>query len=144
MQIAWALPCRFAEATADGTATIVGAGLDSVWVTETPTDVGIFLMMRVAGAQYEFEEAHTLAVRLVDPDRGEHDVLSAGFGPMGEPPPLFHPGLDAGILVPAATGWQAEHLGLYTLEIFVDDRRERSVPILVRDAGEIQQPGPDG
>ena len=43
-------------------------------------------------------------------------------------------------MVPAAVGWHAEYFGLYTLEIFVDDKRERSVPILIRDAKEIQPP----
>jgi hypothetical protein len=110
-----------------------------MWLAEVPADVGVFLMMRISGAQYEFEEAHTVAIKLIDPERGEQEILTAGFGPMTEMPPLFHPGLDAGALVPAAVGWHVEHFGLYTLEIFVDDKRERSVPILIRDAREIQQ-----
>jgi hypothetical protein len=46
--------------------------------------------MRIAGPVYEFEEEHTIAVRLVDPEREEQEVLTAGFGPMGEPPPQHH------------------------------------------------------
>ena|SRR5947209_4120114 len=138
MEVAWALPCRFAEAAADGTATLVGAGVDSLWAPEVPADVGVVLMMRIAGPTYEFEEEHQLAVRLVDPERDEQEMLSATFGPMEQVPPLLHPGLDAGILVPAGIGWRAEHFGLYTLEIAVDARRHRSVPILVRDAAELQ------
>lgn len=139
MQVVWAIPCRFAEATPDGTATIVGAGLDSVWLPEVPADVGVFVMLRVAGAAYEFEEPHTFAMRLVDPQSDEHNLLSLEFGPMAEPPPLLHPGMDPGILVPVAIGWRAEHFGLYTLEIYIDDRRERSVAILVRDQRELEQ-----
>jgi hypothetical protein len=139
LEVAWALPCRFAEAAADGTATIVGAGLDSMWVTEVPADVGTFLVMRVTGPQYEFEAEHTVVVKLVDPERNEHDILISSFGPMEESPPTYHPGLDPGILLPAAVSWRAEHLGLYTLEIYVDEKRNRSVPILVRDAAEFQQ-----
>ena len=132
MEIAWALACRFAEQAPDGTATLVGAGIDSLFVSETPADVGVFLMMRIAGAAYEFEEQHTVAVRLVDPERDEHDVLSAAFGPIGEPPPDAQPGLDVGVLVPAAIGWTAAHFGLYTLEVLIDGRPRRSIPILVR------------
>ena len=138
MDVAWALPCRFAEATPDGTATIVGAGLDSIWAPEVPADVGLFLMMRIAGPPYEFEEQHQLSIRLIDPEGTEQEMLSAAFGPMPEPPPLLHPGMDAGVLVPAAVGWSAHAYGLYTLEVFIDGRRQRSVPILVRDAAELQ------
>lgn len=139
MEVAWALPCRFAEATPDGTATIVGAGIDSVWTPEVPADVGVFLIMRIAGPSYEFEEAHTLAVKLIDPERDEQEVLTAGFGPVHELPPQHHPGLDTGILVPAAIGWPAEHFGLYTLDIVLDERPRRSIPILLRDTGELPQ-----
>jgi hypothetical protein len=85
LEVAWALPCRFAEASPDGTATIVGAGLDSMWLNEVPADVGVFLMMKISGAQYEFDEAHTVAVKLIDPERGEQDVLAAEFGPVPDP-----------------------------------------------------------
>jgi hypothetical protein len=138
LQVVWALPCRFAEATPDGTATIVGAGLDSLFLPEVPADVGVFLMMRISGAEYEFQEQHTVAVKLIDPERDVQDILAAGFGPMDEPPTHFDPGLDPGILIPAAIGWHAEHFGLYTIEIHVDEHRDRSIPILVRDATEIQ------
>jgi len=141
LEVAWALPCRFAEATPDGTATIVGAGLDSMFISEVPADVGVFLMMRIAGPQYEFQEQHSVAVKLIDPERDEQDILEAGFGPVEELPPAYHPGLDPGVLLPAAIGWRAEHFGLYTLEIYVDGRRTRSVPILVRDSQEIQPAG---
>jgi len=138
LEVAWALPCRFAEATPDGTATLVGAGLDSVWLAEVPADAGVFLMMRISGPRYEFEEAHRFAIKLIDPQRDEQNVLEAGFGPMEEPPQAGEPGVDPGILVPAAIGWQAEHFGLYTLEIYVDDKRNRSIPIQVRDASQLQ------
>jgi hypothetical protein len=139
VDVAWALPCRFAEVSPDGTATLVGAGLDSVWIQEVPADVGVFLMMRISGAVYEFDEAHTVAVRLIDPEREEQEVLSAGFGPMPEPPPQHDPAIDPGVLIPAAIGWTAGHFGLYTLDILVDDRPRRSIPILVRDATQLVQ-----
>lgn len=137
MQVDWALPCRFAEALPDGTAALFGAGLDSIWLPEIPADVGTFLMMRISGPTYEFEQEHTLAVKLIDPQSGEHELLVAGFGPIDEPPQHLHPGLDPGILIPAAIGWRAEHFGLYTLEVFIDDRRQRSIAILVRDAADL-------
>ena len=98
--------------------------------------------MRISGATYEFEEAHTLTVKLVDPEREEQEVLSLTFGPMEEPPPLLHPGSDPAMLVPAVIGWQAGHFGLYTVEVFIGDHRERSIPILVRDARELNEATP--
>jgi hypothetical protein len=138
VEVAWALPCRFAEATADGSATLVGAGLDSLWVPEVPADIGVFMMMRITGPQYEFEEQHSVAVRLIDPEGEQQEILATDFGPMEELPPAYHPGLDPGVLIPAAVSWSAEHFGLYTLELYVDGKRNRSIPILVRDAAEIQ------
>lgn len=140
MRVDWALPCRYAEATADGTATIVGAGLDSLRLIEVPADVGTFLMLRLAAPPDEFDDEHQLAVRLIDPERDERDVLTVGFGPVPRPP-LLHRGLEAGLLIPAAVGWQAGHFGLYTFEVYVDNRRQRSVAILVRDTRELEQQG---
>jgi hypothetical protein len=142
VQLAWAIPCRFAEAMADGTATLVGAGFDSIWVGALPADVSMVLMMRITGARYEFEEAHRLAVRIIDPQTEEQDVLAADFGALGEPPPLRHLGLDPFILAPATIRWQAGHHGLYTIEVHLDERRGRSIPILVRDAAELQPQRP--
>jgi uncharacterized protein DUF6941 len=119
---------------------MIGAGADSLWVAEVPSDVGTFLMMRIAGAPYEFEEEHRFGIKLIDPERDEQELLESGFGPMDELPPSYEPGIDPGILIPAAIGWHAEHFGLYTLEVHVDGKRNRSIPIRIRDAAELQQP----
>jgi Family of unknown function (DUF6941) len=104
---------------------MLGAGIDSLWFAEVPATAAIFLMLRVAGAEDEFEEETKLEVRVVDPEREETQALSLGFS-VSEMPPLKQPGTEAGLLVPALIKWEAEHYGLYTLEVFLDDCRARA------------------
>jgi hypothetical protein len=136
VRIDWALPCRYAEGADDGTATLVGAALDSIWMPELPGDVDLYLMLRVVAPPDEFEEEHRLEVRVVSPDRSELQAIQVDFGPL-ERPALLHPGMEGGLSVPAELGWPAETYGLYTLELYLDEQRQRSIPILVRDPAEL-------
>ena len=72
---------------------MVGAGVDSIWVPELPAQVAVFLMLRVTGADYEFEEEQRLEVRLVAPDAEESTVLGLTFS-IAEHSPLRLPGMD--------------------------------------------------
>jgi hypothetical protein len=137
MRIDWALPCRYAEASDDGTATLVGVALDSIWLPELPGDVDLYLMLRVAAPPDEFEEPHRLDVRVISPDHSEQQAIQVEFGPL-ERPALLHPGMEGGLSVPTELGWQAEEYGLYTLELYLDDQRQRSIPILVRDPADLE------
>jgi hypothetical protein len=115
LRVDWAVPCRYAEAPGDGTANMLGAGIDTLWLPELPVAVAIFLMLRLAGPEDEFREETQLEVRVVDPEREETQALSLGFS-TEEMPPLKVPGIEAGALVPAVIQWEASHHGLYTLE----------------------------
>jgi hypothetical protein len=120
----------------------VGAGLDSFWPPDVPTDVGLFLMVRIVGPQDEFEDEHRLEIRLVTPDREEHEVLQAGFrAPPGARSPFAVPGIEPGILVPAGIAFRAEDYGFYTLEIYLDGQRLRSIPVNIRPASELTDAG---
>ena len=132
------MPCRYAEASDDGTASMLGAGIDSMWLPELPSTVGLFLMLRITGADYEFEEEQTLEVRLVAPDRNETTALEIRFK-VDEPAPTKLAGMDTGILLPAVVNWEAEEYGLYTLDVHLDGSRQRSVPIWARDPEDLQQ-----
>jgi hypothetical protein len=112
VRLDWAVPARYAEASADGTATIIGAGLDSVWPQDVPTDIGLFLMVRIVGPRDEFEEEHQLEIRLVTPDREEQAVLTADFqSPPSGRSPFAVPGLEPGLLIPAGIAFSAEDYG---------------------------------
>jgi hypothetical protein len=137
MRIDWALPCRYAETLEDGTATLIGATLDSIWLPELPGDVDVYLVVRVAAPPDEFEEQHRLEVRVVAPDRSEQQAMQIEFGPL-ERPALLHPGMEGGLSVVAQLGWPAEEYGLWTLELYLDGQRQRSIPILARDPAELE------
>jgi len=111
LRLDWAVPCRYAEAV-DGTATIIGGGIDSFWPPEVPTDLGVFLMIRIVGPQDEFEEEHQLEIRLVAPDSAEQQILQANFqAPPGARNPLAVPGMESAMLVPAGVAFRARSTG---------------------------------
>ena len=115
---------------------MLGAGIDSLWLRELPSQVGLFLMLRITGADYEFEEERKLQVRLVAPDQEETTVLEIGFS-VGASPPLKVPGMDTALLLPTVMQWEAEEYGLYTLDVYLDGSRQRSVPISVREPSDL-------
>jgi hypothetical protein len=131
------VPCRYAEVSADGTASLLGGGIDSVWPPELPATVALFLMLRLAGAEDEFQEETELEVRVVDPARDETQALALSLSQQ-EVSPLKVPGMEAGALFPAVIHREAGDYGLYTLEVFLGGRRQRSIPISVRDPAELQ------
>jgi hypothetical protein len=146
LRLDWVVPCRYAEAPGDGTATILGGGTDTFWVVELPVDIVLFLAIRVVDPEDEWrDEQHTFSIKLVRPDRAEEVMLS---GPLHteELPALRQPGWETGMLIPALQRWHAEEFGLYTLELYIDDRRHKSVAIRVRHASELterQEPQPE-
>lgn len=140
LRLDWAVPCRYAEASVDGSATIIGGGIDSFWPPEVPIDIGLFLMLRIAGPPDEFEEEHQLEIRLVTPERDEQQILQAGFqAPSGVRNPLAVPGMEGGTLVPAGVAFRAEQYGFHTLEVYLDGQRLRSIPITIRPQTELDE-----
>lgn len=137
MKVDWAVPCRYAETPGDGTATMLGAGIDSMWLDEIPAEVGFFLMLRITGADYEFESEIKLEVRLVAPDQDESTILKMGLS-MSEMPPLKLPGMDPAMLLPTVMAWEATDYGLHTLDVFIDEHRQRTVAIYIRPASELK------
>lgn len=117
---------------------MLGAGIDSLWIPDLPKPAAIWLMLRLAGAEDEFREETKLEVRVVDPERDETQALAVEYSAQ-EMPPLKVPGTEAGLLLPAVIQWEASHYGLYTIEVFIDERRQRSIGILVRDPVELEQ-----
>jgi hypothetical protein len=124
----------------DGSVLMVGASIDSVWVHELPQQIGVWLVLRILGADYEFQEEHKLAVNLLSPELEESTQLELTFS-QSEMNPLKIPGMETALLVPTVLQWEAAEFGLYTFEIFIDDKRERSVPFSVRDAAELEAGG---
>ena len=139
MRVEWVVTCRYAES--DGSvATIVGAGIDVLYVAGFPQEVGIMVAVRLSAP---FEE--------VSADQG-HQIIGRILGPESAPvrapdgsavPPLeldLHTGTGAAQLVPGwlatplhAIGlqWWAPQEGTYTIEIGVDDEEPTLTPVHV-------------
>ena len=105
VRLDWAIPCRYAEATWDGTATLVGAGADSIFTSSLPREAMVFLMLRFAGTEDEFEAETRFEVRVVDPASREQPVAAAALPDAR--PPLRLPGAEIGMLVAPQIGWNA-------------------------------------
>jgi hypothetical protein len=137
VRVDWAIPCRYAEKARDGTATLVGAGIDSIWAPSLPHRTALVLMLRFVGPEDEFEEGAPLEVRLVDPRFRETPVLASAVA--AAPPPLKLPGAEMAASFTSSVGWNASDYGLYTLEVYLAGRRERSVALAIRPSSELEQ-----
>ena len=69
MQIAWAVTCRYAESNGVQ-GTIVGAGVDVLFVPEFPSQVAIMLAVRLTATPDELraDQQHELVIRIEGPD----------------------------------------------------------------------------
>jgi hypothetical protein len=141
LRLDWIVPARYAENSADGTMVLLGAGSDTLWipVDQMPAQVALFLALRIAGPEDEWQEGgHSLAIALRRPDGEETEGLRLDLK-MDELPPLRVPGQEPSLLLSSPQQWTAQDFGLYTFEIYIDDRRAKSLAIHVRDAADLEQ-----
>jgi hypothetical protein len=54
------------------------------------------------------------------------------------PPPLKLPGAEMAASFTSSIGWKASDYGLYTLEVYLAVRRERSVALAIRPSAELE------
>lgn len=122
MRIDWVIPCRYAEPVPDGTATIIGAGIDTFYVPAVPTDVSLMIVSRIVGTADEMIQEHVLAFELLDDDLGtlgQHEMrYTPGLNPAREP------GWEAGNVTGAVHQFRVEREGTYTLNVRLDGGSE--------------------
>ncbi len=128
MNIDWIIPCRFVEVH-DGLATIIGAGIDTLWVEELPAQVQVVLAIRLLGMAEELDHEikHAFTNRIRDP---QGKVIGEVSGEIAIGATPARPEWLAGITLPLAAGFEAAEEGTYTLEFAFDDA-EKSLPIHV-------------
>jgi hypothetical protein len=130
-RVDWAIPCRYAEENG-GLGTIVGAGIDTILVSNLPANIGLLIALRIVLGEGELEAPHELTFTLRDPSMNEVATVSAqleGF----QPNPEREPGWEVGNFLPTAHQFQVAELGTFTLEIQLDGRSQQTIPILVRE-----------
>ena len=129
MNIDWAVACRYAES--DGTvATLVGAGIDVVFLPEFPAPVGLMMAVRLAAPPDELApgQVHQLRCRVLDPnnqpvnapDGTEVPTLEVGIGSQ-VPVQQIVPGWLVNPLVAFGAQWWATEPGTYTVQVWIND-----------------------
>ena len=126
MRIAWLVPCRYLEVNGN-LATIVGGGIDRVWVPTLPPPVPVQVLCaaRVVASVDELDEPgqtepkHTLTSRVYGPDMSVLSKLAQPFGISGE---IADPMTDPAVIIPVGVVFEPAEPGQHTIEIAVDDR----------------------
>jgi hypothetical protein len=135
VNIAWVIPCRYAEVH-DNLATIVGAGIDTFWPGQLPSEVRVTVVVRLLATADELGPGH------------EHTMRNVVRGPDGETVGLpreakFQAGTAEevssarehwlnGIELVTMAAFEASEQGTYTFELTVDDSTS-STPLHVFD-----------
>jgi hypothetical protein len=123
LDIDWVIPCRYVEVH-DNLGTIVGAGIDTFWVSELPTPIQVVLAVRLLATADELEqdESHRATNRIRDP-RG--DGVSEVSGDLTVEGASARPEWLAGIMLGTVVQFEATEEGTYTLEQAVDESSEQ-------------------
>ncbi|MGO9898836.1 MAG: DUF6941 family protein [Solirubrobacteraceae bacterium] len=119
MRVDWAIPCRYAEVH-DNLATIIGGGIDHMWMPALPAPVQVILAIRLIFLPDEIDSGavHKLRVAAIAPG-GE--TLSQVEGDLNVAGPTAPAGdWLQGLHIPMAIQFMAEAEGQYSLEITVD------------------------
>jgi len=136
-RVDWAIPCRYAEENA-GLATIVGAGIDRLHVSELPGQVGVLIALRIVLREDELGHEHEIAFTLYDPTMAEVAHLDGHFS--AEAHPAKEPGWETGMITPTAHNFAVTEYGTYSLEVLIDGHSEKTIPLLIREPQATPQP----
>lgn len=119
MNIDWAIPCRFVEVH-DNLATIVGAGIDTFWVQEIPSQIQLWLAIRLTALPEEFTEdqQHATATRIKDPSGNMVSEMKGKFSIGAESARADY---LAGVTIPALVQLEVTEEGTYALELEFGD-----------------------
>jgi hypothetical protein len=139
--IDWAVTCRYAES--DGNVgTIVGAGIDVLYVPQLPHPVGVMAAVRLSATFEEVRDGqrHEIAGRILgpegsplrNPDGSEVPALTANFQAGGAT--QLVPGWLVSPLFAFGFQWLATEEGTYTVHIRVGDATPSLSPVHVLKA----------
>ena len=133
LRVEWAIACRYAEVN-NNLATIVGAGIDHMYVPALPMNVQVVLAVRLVGDPEEAtSETHTLRCVAFGPDTLDELARAEGELDMRGSAVLSSDWL-ASIHVPMGVMFHAESEGAYRLEVSVDDSDAYLLPMHISSA----------
>jgi hypothetical protein len=123
-ELDYALLCDYVRVDR-GTAAVIAAGIDTVYLAEVPGGRQIGLLLRVTFTRNESGRPHRLEVIVQDED-GERLVQIEGVIT-----PEWKEGLPPGWLTGALAGFNfgvpLPRYGVYSMEILIDDRSAKSL-----------------
>jgi hypothetical protein len=111
---------------------IVGAQIDTLYARTFPARLSTGLAMRLVFGDDELASDHELALRLVGPELEYLGQLGHALTFDGTPNPHKSPGWEGSHLVATVVRFEAQAPGVYTVEVFVNDRHQRTLPFSVR------------
>ncbi len=111
---------------------IVGAQIDTLYARTFPARLSTGLAIRLVFGDDELDSRHELALRLVGPELEYLGQLGHALTFGGTPNPNKAPGWEGSHLVATVVRFQADRPGVYTVEVFVNDRHQRTLPFSVR------------
>jgi hypothetical protein len=143
LRVDWGIACRYAEVN-DNLATIVGAGIDHLYVPALPAPVQVVVAVRLVAALDELgaDKTHQVSCVVRAPDLSEVGGLSGGLEipvPEGAREDWL-----LGIHIPLAVRFEAPGEGAYTIEIKVGGADPYQLPIHVATVPPpgVPPPGP--
>ena len=131
MRVDWAIPCRAAKVE-DSLITIVGAQIDTLFASGFPAKLTTGLALRLLFDDAELGGAHDVALRLTGPELEHLGELNWKLEFGQEPNPAKSPGWEGSHLMATLVRFEAPKAGVYTVEVSVDERHQRTLPFSVR------------
>ena len=118
MNIDWVIPCRYVEIH-ENLATMVGAGIDTFWVPETPATLHVSMAIKLTATVDELgpDMPHTARSILRDP---VGEVLSDTSGEFRTGSSVMRPDFLASLILQTVLAITVGPEGTYTFEHIVD------------------------
>lgn len=123
MRIDWVILCRYAEIRG-GTATIVGAGVDTYKLESFPGEISLGVVVRFVADHDEMAggRSTTYAVRIQGPDPTEKPISEMEDTLRGLPGAVARPGGEGGRIFAMTQVFQAEQPGIHLISYILDGK----------------------
>ena len=130
LNVDWVIPCRYIEVH-DNLGTLVGAGIDTFWLLELPTQIQVPMAIRLTGLPEELapDVQHTARNIIRGPNGDTVSEVSGEFA-LGGGQIIERADWLQGVLVHTVIGFEVASEGTYTFEHLVD-QSSASVPLHV-------------
>jgi hypothetical protein len=128
MNVDWVIPCRYVEVH-DNLGSIIGAGIDTFWLPELPSQLQLMLAVRLTATAEELAPGIQHVLRTVVTDANVEPVFEAGLEFEANTENTQAEWLNS-LVVPSVVQFEVVEAGTYQLEQSVDGN-SKSIPLHV-------------